>query len=453
MAGLPWRAVVVLQLLKAARRDDTPPLREIVVRAVALAVPALGVLAARVRAEQDAAVRERGVQLRQDSVQLAQGDVEERRVGEDAVEAAGRQADRAPACFGAGPRSPDRIGSWRAGSALRSSVRGGVPGEGKREGSTSSTRTALRFQGLVTYGLASLRRPQYRSLSRSSRISGATGGSSPCASSIARVPGGARTRGRACRGLWPLGPSSSVIAERRFDPIPRPATPGSSKNPIRKSYTLRTLPTRTFTCGLFQEVFELLHFPDLLQAYPGAPDRLYAGDDDRARQRAPLALGLVRRQQLEVLPKGIDGSTLRSACAEIAAFDPTSLDTVEVVLDPRPAASRRRHQYRPLVVEHPHVVLVGVDGLSPTLSEEVKSGAAGLSPGVDDVGDPQEALVGLVDPEVIERADPELRLPIGVGEPLRRAKRSTRTPHWGRRVSRPASGPVVELRFRAKPCA
>ena len=53
------------------------------------------------------------------------------------------------------------------------------------------------------------------------------------------------------------------------------------------------------------------------------------GDLARSQQQTALALGLVRRQ-LEVTPKGFDTTALRKAAAEITAFDPSALDTLDV---------------------------------------------------------------------------------------------------------------------------
>jgi hypothetical protein len=57
-----------------------------VVRAVAAAVPAFLVLAARIRREEYAAGPQRGVELTEYARHFAARHVEERRVGEDAVE-------------------------------------------------------------------------------------------------------------------------------------------------------------------------------------------------------------------------------------------------------------------------------------------------------------------------------------------------------------------------------
>src|SRR6266571_7281375 len=67
--------VVVRELFKSGGGRKAPPGFQIVIRAVAPAVPALLVVAVRVRAEQHAARLERRMQLVQDARQLLAGDV------------------------------------------------------------------------------------------------------------------------------------------------------------------------------------------------------------------------------------------------------------------------------------------------------------------------------------------------------------------------------------------
>src|SRR5262249_8498410 len=88
------RAVVVVELDEARRRHVASPRREIVPGAVALTLPTFGVGSAWVRREEDAARPERRVELAKDARQLLRGNVEERGVGEDPVEARGRQVER-----------------------------------------------------------------------------------------------------------------------------------------------------------------------------------------------------------------------------------------------------------------------------------------------------------------------------------------------------------------------
>src|SRR5258706_140108 len=79
--------VVVGELFKSGGGHKAPPGFQIVIRAVAPAVPALLVVAVRVRAEQHAARLERRAQLAEDARQLLARHVEQHRIGEDAVEA------------------------------------------------------------------------------------------------------------------------------------------------------------------------------------------------------------------------------------------------------------------------------------------------------------------------------------------------------------------------------
>src|SRR6266540_1783026 len=79
--------VVVLELRETGRGHEAPPGLQVVVRAVAAAVPALLVLAVRVRAEQHAVGLQARVQLAQDARQLLPRHVEQHRVCEHAVEA------------------------------------------------------------------------------------------------------------------------------------------------------------------------------------------------------------------------------------------------------------------------------------------------------------------------------------------------------------------------------
>src|SRR5260221_9762878 len=79
--------VVVRELRKPRCGHKAPPGFQIVIRAVAPAVPALLVVAGRVRAEQPAARLERPAQLAEDARQLLARPVEQHRIGEHAVEA------------------------------------------------------------------------------------------------------------------------------------------------------------------------------------------------------------------------------------------------------------------------------------------------------------------------------------------------------------------------------
>ena len=90
--GLPlarqtFGPVVVRELGESRGGHETPPAFQVVIRAVAPAVPALLVMAVRVRAEEDSARLERRVQLAQDARQLLARHVKQHRIGEHAVEA------------------------------------------------------------------------------------------------------------------------------------------------------------------------------------------------------------------------------------------------------------------------------------------------------------------------------------------------------------------------------
>src|SRR3954467_2174545 len=81
------------QLDETGGRHVAAPALEIVIDAVASAVPAFFVMAMRVGREQHTTRLERGVQLQQHARQLLAGDMKERRVGEYAVETALRQLE------------------------------------------------------------------------------------------------------------------------------------------------------------------------------------------------------------------------------------------------------------------------------------------------------------------------------------------------------------------------
>src|SRR5712692_5557407 len=86
-------SVVVVELDEPCGRQVAAPGSEVMVRAVAPAVPAFLVMAARVRAEQHPARLERGAQLRQYSRQFLARNVKQRRIGENAVEARRQQVE------------------------------------------------------------------------------------------------------------------------------------------------------------------------------------------------------------------------------------------------------------------------------------------------------------------------------------------------------------------------
>src|SRR5258706_9009835 len=86
--------VVVLELRETRRGHETPPGLQVVVRAVAAAVPALLVVAVRVRAEQHAVGLQARAQLAQDARQLLPRHVEQHRIGEHAVEARRGERER-----------------------------------------------------------------------------------------------------------------------------------------------------------------------------------------------------------------------------------------------------------------------------------------------------------------------------------------------------------------------
>src|SRR6266702_2373889 len=97
--GLPFARqalgpVVVLELRETGRGHEAPPGIQVVIRAVAAAVPALLVVAVRVRAEQHAPGLQARAQLAQDAGQLLPRHVEQHRIGEHAVEARGRERQR-----------------------------------------------------------------------------------------------------------------------------------------------------------------------------------------------------------------------------------------------------------------------------------------------------------------------------------------------------------------------
>jgi hypothetical protein len=76
----------MLELREAGRLEKRAPLLEVVVRPVPAAIPALLVVASRVRAEEHAFGPQRRAQFPEDARQLPARDVEEGGVGEDAVE-------------------------------------------------------------------------------------------------------------------------------------------------------------------------------------------------------------------------------------------------------------------------------------------------------------------------------------------------------------------------------
>jgi len=84
----------VLELDEPRLRQEAAPRSEIVVDAVATAIPALVVRAARVGAEQDAPGPERIAQLAKHARQLLGGDMEQRGIREDSVEESLRQIQR-----------------------------------------------------------------------------------------------------------------------------------------------------------------------------------------------------------------------------------------------------------------------------------------------------------------------------------------------------------------------
>src|SRR5687768_13014813 len=93
LARQPGRTVIVLELGEAGPGQVAPPGLEVVVGAVAAAVPAFLVVAVRVGAEEHAARLQRGAQLAQHPRQLAAGHMEKGCVGENAVEARRRQLE------------------------------------------------------------------------------------------------------------------------------------------------------------------------------------------------------------------------------------------------------------------------------------------------------------------------------------------------------------------------
>src|SRR5690606_3463774 len=91
--GHAIRPVVVVQFAKTRGCHVASPAVQVMVDAVALAAPAFLVVAARVRGEEHATGLERGVQLPEHPRQLRARDMEQRCVGEDAVEARWRQLE------------------------------------------------------------------------------------------------------------------------------------------------------------------------------------------------------------------------------------------------------------------------------------------------------------------------------------------------------------------------
>src|ERR1043166_2794364 len=93
LARQAGRPVIVRQLGKSSAGRVTPPAVEVVVSAVAPAVPALFIVAARIGAEQHAARLQAGAQLPQYARQLFARHVKQRGIGEYAVEISRRQVE------------------------------------------------------------------------------------------------------------------------------------------------------------------------------------------------------------------------------------------------------------------------------------------------------------------------------------------------------------------------
>src|SRR5690606_37179361 len=85
------RPVEMLQLGKTGRHDMRPPGRPVIPDAVALATPALLVIAARIGAEEHATGLQCGPELGQHTRQLLAGHMEQHGIGEDAVESLRRE--------------------------------------------------------------------------------------------------------------------------------------------------------------------------------------------------------------------------------------------------------------------------------------------------------------------------------------------------------------------------
>src|SRR5690606_38956200 len=86
------RTVVVLKLIETGVAHQRPPALEIVVDAITAAVPSLLILSTRVRTEQHATRLERAVQIAQHTRQFLQRNMEQHRVGKNAVEMGWGQA-------------------------------------------------------------------------------------------------------------------------------------------------------------------------------------------------------------------------------------------------------------------------------------------------------------------------------------------------------------------------
>src|SRR6185503_6295083 len=87
-------AIIVSEFNKSRFPHVSPPGFEIVKDPVAPVMPAFLIVAVRVRAEENAARFQGRVQFQEHARQLLAGDMKERGVGKDAVEAAGREFER-----------------------------------------------------------------------------------------------------------------------------------------------------------------------------------------------------------------------------------------------------------------------------------------------------------------------------------------------------------------------
>src|SRR5690606_9733712 len=145
-------AVVVLQFDEAGCRESCAPAFQVVVAAVARAVPAFLILTTRVGAEQHAAGLECRVQLAKHARQVLLRHVEQAGVGEDAIEMRGWQIQFEKALL---PHLAAAVG-LRHGDELGATVEAdGLMAE-PAEGAQVAPRTAAEIEnapGLLTFDM------------------------------------------------------------------------------------------------------------------------------------------------------------------------------------------------------------------------------------------------------------------------------------------------------------
>ena len=124
---------------EARRHHVASPRREIVPGAIALALPACGVGPVRVRREEDAARPQRRMELAKNARQLLRGHMEERGVGEDAVEASARQIERQEILM---PHLASGVGTRHGDEARRAVEPDGLVAEGAKTHQIATGATA-----------------------------------------------------------------------------------------------------------------------------------------------------------------------------------------------------------------------------------------------------------------------------------------------------------------------